>query len=636
MSQDTVPKPLLTAQIMAATVPLLAIIWVLKLPTHMGLLIFPEQIAAVMLALSLATIYLNTRGRSGLPRGVDIALALLSLGVGGWVFARFQVLSEQAIYYPTEALILGVCVVGLVLDTVRRVLGWVLVGIFALFVAYALWSDVLPGALAGRPMPLTELLQYLATDSAATWGSSLQVASFVVVVFVLFGGFLIAVGGGEFFTQLSMRVSGSGPGGAAKIGVTASALFGSISGSAVSNVMSTGVMTIPMMIRSGLSRVQAGAIEAVASTGGQLMPPIMGAAAFLMAELLQVDYREILVAALLPALIYYASIFLQIDFLARRDKVGSLAGERREAMKTILRAGWSTMLGFVVLLGSIFVLNREAEVAATWTVFALVIAALIAQTLRPGMSGSLTLRGCWSALSKTGQAVAEVLLVTAAAGMIVGILSITGLGFTLSILLLDLGGSTLFGMLAVTALVAIVLGLGLPTTAVYLLLASLAAPALVQVGIPPIAAHMFVFYYGMLSMITPPIALASFAAAAISGAGQIRTGVESFRVGWVAYLLPFLFIYKPALLMDGTAGEILYVAVSSLVALVLVAGGVIGHALRPLQGVMRLLWAGTGLATIAPLNALAGHAVEWGVSAFGLLLLAQHLTPVLRARRAAT
>lgn len=623
-----------TAAILAALVPILSLMWVMKLPMRSGLLIFPEQVAAVMLAISLAAIYLSSLGTRTLPAWFDLIAAFGALIMGAWVFVRFQDLSENAFLYPTETLILGLLVVTLVIDAVRRVIGWVLVVVLGVFVAYALFGDMAPAALAGRAMSFSEVLQYLASDSSATWGSSLQVASFVVVVFVLFGGFLISVGGGEFFTQLSMRVAGSGPGGAAKIAVTASGLFGSISGSAVSNVMSTGVMTIPMMMRSGISARQAGAIEAVASTGGQLMPPIMGAAAFLMAEVIQVPYSSILVAAIIPAIIYYLSVFVQIDFLSRRDGIGTLGDVVRQTGSQLLRNGWISILSFVVLLGGLFALNLRAEVAAAWTIFFIISAAFVAQVVKPGMPGSLTFRSAWQTLSNTGMATAEVILVTTAAGMIVGILGATGLGFSLSILLLDLGGQSLFGMLVATAFVGILLGLGLPTTAVYLLLASLAAPALVQIGIPVIPAHMFVFYFGMLSMITPPIALAAFAAAAISKAGQIRTGVEAFRVGWVAYFLPFLFIYKPALLMEGNVFEIIYVFVSSAVALVLVAGGGLGHALRPVTGVMRLAWVILGVLTIVPLSHLAGQAVEWTVSALGLSALICHVTPGLRQRQA--
>ena len=634
LSKDSAPVRSASA-LFAALVPVLAIGWVMKIPSSLGLLIFPEQVAALMLALSLAAIYLNSLGQRGLPAVVDLAAAGLSLVMGAWVFLRFQVLSENAFLHPTEALLLGIVVVSLVVDTVRRVIGWMLVGILGLFVAYALFGDRMPAALAGRAMSLSEVLQYLAADSSATWGSSLQVAAFVVVIFVLFGGFLIAVGGGEFFTQLAMRVSGKGPGGAAKIAVTASGLFGSISGSAVSNVMSTGVITIPMMMRSGIPARTAGAIEAVASTGGQLMPPIMGAAAFLMAEVIQVPYSHILVAALIPAFIYYLSIYLQIDFMSRRDNVGSLADVVRQTTAELLRRGWVSILGFAVLLGCLFGLQLKAEVAACWTVFTLLTVSIGAHFVRPGMPGALSPRAALATLSGTGLATAEVILVTAAAGMIVGILGATGLGFSLSILLLDLGGQTMFGMLLCTALVAIVLGMGLPTTAVYLLLASLAAPPLVQMGIPVIAAHMFVFYYGMLSMITPPIALAAFAAAAISKAGQVRTGIESFRVGWVAYLLPFLFIYKPGLLMEGSLPEIVYVFLSSIVALFLVAGGALGHALSPVHGVQRALWVVTGVLTIAPLQQLGGMPLELAVSALGVLFVIWHLAPRLSGRAVA-
>ncbi|WP_349295465.1 TRAP transporter fused permease subunit (plasmid) [Thioclava sp. 'Guangxiensis'] len=621
-----------TALILAALVPILALGWTMKIPTHMGLLIFPEQIAALILAASLAAVYLNTLGTKQLPWWLDLCGVLASFIMGGWVFIRFQLLSENAFLHPTEATILGILVLVLVVDAVRRVIGWLLVGILALFICYALFGNHMPGMLAGRAMTVSEVLQFLAADSSATWGSSLQVACFVVAIFVLFGSFLIALGGGEFFTQLSMRVSGTGPGGAAKIAVTASALFGSISGSAVSNVMSTGVMTIPMMIRSGIPAIRAGAIEAVASTGGQLMPPIMGAAAFLMAEIIAVPYSQIVIAALIPAVIYYLSVFLQIDFMSRRDNVGTLKDVTRLPMRSLLARGWISIIGFVVLFTGLFAMNLRAEVAAAWTIFIMLFAAFAAQVIKPGMVGAMTPKLAWDTLSKTGMATAEVILVTTAAGMIVGILGTTGLGFSLSYLLLDLGGNSLFGMLLCTAFVAIFLGLGLPTTAVYLLLASLAAPALVKSGIPVINAHLFVFYFGMLSMITPPIALASFAAAAISKAGQIRTGVDSFRVGWVAYLLPFLFIYKPALLMQGSVWGIAYAIVSSVIGLTLVVGGALGYARSPITGPLRLAWIVIGIASILPLSHLGGMALDGTVTVIGFILLAWHFASLPRSR----
>jgi len=617
------------ATVLAFLVPVVAVIWVLAIPQRMGFLIYPEQVAAFMLGSALCVAFSrDVATGEGARALVDAILASLAFCVGIYVFIRFPVLSEGSHLYPAESFILGLLVALLVLEGLRRVVGWTLVLITLTMFAYALWGHLVPGPLRGRGQEFADVMRFIGTDSAGTWGSALQIAAFVVVIFVLFGGVLLAVGGGEFFTQIATRFAGRGPGNTAKIAVVASGLFGSISGSAVSNVMSTGVMTIPMMRRSGFRPDQAGAIEAVASTGGQLAPPVMGAAAFLMAELLQMPYRAILLAAILPAIIYYLSLYVQIDFIARRDDHKSADWIEKRSISAVMADGWLPLAAFAVLLGSIFAWNTRAEVAAIWALGLIIVVALGFWALRfAGVSSgpAVSPRELAAGITKTGGQVCDVLLICAAAGMIIGLLATTGLGFSLSLFLIQFGGQYLFGLLVVTALVGIVLGLGLPTTGVYLLLATMAAPALVQLGIPPLSAHMFVFYYGMLSMITPPIALAAYAAATISGAPQIKTGVQAFRFGWIAYLLPFLFIYKPGLLMVGPWYEIAYVAVSSIAALALVSAALIGHAFGPIALPMRAAAGLLGLAMIAPLRQVGPAALEIGVSALGIAAIALYV-----------
>jgi TRAP transporter 4TM/12TM fusion protein len=611
----------IAADILSAAVPILSIIWILSIPQRLALLVYPEQVAAVMLGAALAVVfYRNIRPERPVLGLLDFILGTLSAGLGLYVYIRFPVLSEGAFMYPTEAMVIGVVATLLIMEGMRRVIGWSLIIIFAALFLYALFGDYVPGPLVGRPQPLGDVLRFLGTDSTAIWGQSLQIAAFVVIVFVLFGGLLIAVGGGEFFTQLSMRVAGKGPGNTAKVAVTASALFGTVSGSAVSNVMSTGVMTIPLMKRAGFKPETAGAVEAVASTGGQLMPPIMGAAAFLMAELLQVPYREIMLAALLPAILYYLSVYVQIHFIAHRDNIPSLNTLERVPIWKVLIDGWLPLLSIVVLIFALFSLNTSAERAAVYAIFA-IIAIGLAASFFTRSGNRLTLRGIVNAIVETGRTTCDIMLITAGAGMIIGLLTTTGLGFALSLYLLNFGGETLFGLLLVTAGVGIVLGAGLPTTGVYLLMASLAAPALTQLGIAPISAHMFVFYFGMLSMISPPIAMASFAAASIAGGDQMKTSVDAFKLGWIAYVLPFLFIYKPGLLLMGSVLEIAYVFVSSVVALVLVTGGIVGYARGRLGTAGRLLWTVLGLAMIAPLDQFWNYAFELAVSALGFVVL---------------
>jgi len=609
---------------LAAFVPLVAIAWVLAVPQHLGLLVYPEQLAAVMLGAATAVVFFRrpASGSGGaLANALDIGLGLASLWLGLHLFVRFPVLSEGSFLHPTEALIVGIAITLLSLEGLRRIVGWSLNWIFIALLIYALFGNLVPGPLQGRPQPLDDLLRFLGTDSTATLGQSLQVACSIVVVFVLFGGLLVSAGGGLFFTRLAMSVAGGGHGNTAKVAVLASALFGSVSGSAVSSVMSTGVVTIPLMKRAGIPPATAGAIEAVASTGGQLSPPVMGAAAFLMAEFLRLPYRDILIAATIPTLLYYVSVYAQIDLMARKLRLPTFVEEGAPKLSRTLRDGWLLAISFAVLLGGIFIYNMAAETAVVWACLALVVLAALFGRGETRMTPARFGR----AFVETGMSICDVVLVCAVAGMIIGLLTTTGLGFALSLFLLQFGQASLFLLLVITALVALVLGLGLPTTGVYLLLAALAAPALVQLGTNPLAAHMFVFYYGMLSMITPPIALASFAAASLAGASQTETSWQSFRFGWIAYLLPFIFIYQPAVLMQGSVGEVLGVTAAALLAIPLITAGLVGHGLAPLSAPKRLAAVAVGLVVLVPPHLLwGGLATEVAAFLLGAALIALH------------
>ncbi len=614
------------AGLIAILLPLSSISIVLDLPQRLGFLIYPEQVAGFIVGGAAAVIYLRSDQRGWLT-ALNGAMGFTSLAIGIWLFYRFPVLSEQGFLHQTESLILGACLVGLCLEALRRVVGVALIVIFAILALYAVFGDMVPGALKGRAQPVGDLVRYLGTDSTATLGQALQVAAFVVIPFILFGAFLVKAGGGEVFTRLATRLAGRGYGNTAKVAVIASSLFGTISGSAVSNVMSTGIVTVPLMKRSGLKPQVAGAIEAVASTGGQLMPPVMGAAAFLMAEFLRVPYSTILIAAIAPAILYYFSVYLQIDFLARRLALPALELDETGKPHSKL-AGFAVGLSFAALLGGIFQFNMPAEKAAVYATVLLI--ALIVIFGRG--TERLNVRGIFDALRSCGTGIADVVLVTAVAGMIIGLLSITGLGFALSFWMLKIGESSMPLLLLVTALVAIILGMGLPTTGVYLLLATLAAPTLVKLGIDPLAAHMFVFYYGMLSMITPPVAMAAFAAASIAGASQGATAWEAFRFGWVAYFLPVLFIYQHGLLMIGSPSEIAFACLTTIVAVPLVTAGLVGHGLSPIRGLLRPVAILLGLATLLPAQAVTGaRIIDTAAFCAGIVAIAWHLLTHTRA-----
>jgi len=410
-------------------------------------------------------------------------------------------------------------------------------------------------------------------------------------------------GGGEFFTDLSFAVTGRTRGGAAKIAVVASALFGSISGSAVSNVVTTGVITIPLMRRGGYSKNDAGAIESVASTGGQLAPPIMGAAAFLMAEFLEIPYMTVAMAAIVPAVLYYFSVFVQVDLMAARDRF-AMVDQEIPRISDVLKRGWHLVIPFAVLLYALFGMNSEPEDAAMMSAVVIVAVGF----LRPYREHRLTVRKLLGAFVDTGTSMVELILIVAAAGFVIGILNITGLGFALTLLLVDAVGGNLVPLLLISAVICIVLGMGMPTSGVYVLLAALVGPAIVEAGVDPIAAHLFLLYFGMMSMITPPIALAAFAAAAIAKADAMATGIAAVRIGWASFVIPFIFVGTPALLLKGPPAEIIVDIVEAMVGIFAMSVAVVGFFGRKLGPLTRMGLAALGAASL-PL-ALAG--TDWG------------------------
>ncbi len=602
-----------------AVLPLVAI---LALPARLGLFIQDEQVAALVLGCGLGVVFLRVKvGQGRLARAASLALGALSVMFGVALAVRFPVLSEGAFFRPLEAALFGLAAVVLLTEGLRRVVGWVLTIVFGLLCAYALAGHLLPSAIAGKSLTPVQLLGFLGADSTALLGQTLTVACFVIVPFILFGRLLVAVGAASVFDALGVRLAGSAPGASGRITIISSMLFGTVSGSAVANVMANGAVTIGMMQRNGYTKEDAAAAEAVSSTGGQIMPPVMGAAAFIMAEYLRVPYATIMLAALLPALLFYGAILCQLDFTARRMGLPPFADDAARPLSTLVPESVLLAIAFAVVLGGIFWGNLQPELAA---VASSTVLSLIALLMLRGRG--FTVRHLVDEISETGIASADVLLVCGLAGMIIGILSTTGLGFALSLVLLDVGKSSLFLLLLVTALVSLILGMGMPTTAVYMLLATLAAPSLVKLGVPPISAHMFVFYYGLLSMITPPVALAAFAAASIAQASPVTVAWHSVKIGWVAFLAPFLFIYQPAVLMIGTWAEIVLFAVGATVAIPLVTGALIGHALRPLTARARASWLIAGLLILVPIGSFGAHAIWIEMAAFlaGVALLLRH------------
>ena len=605
-----------------ALVVLTVIAWVLDGPRALGLSFYTEQFLALVLGEAMALAFLVYPGRLQTRRERvpwwDGLLCAGALAAGAYVAVRYPDLATEVSMRPRDFLPLAILVTLLVLETTRRSTGMSLIWYAAAGLVYALWGHHLPGAFAAQPVSLTRLANYLAFDTNALLGTSLQVAAVVVVPFILLGQILARCGGSEFFTDVSMALMGRYRGGAGKVAVTGSAFFGMISGSAVANVSAVGVVTIPLMKRAGFTPMFAAAVEAVGSTGGQLMPPVMGAAAFLMAEFLQVPYTAVLVAAVIPAFMYYFSLFMQVDLEAASLGIAGTPKDRLPALLEVLRDGWHFLAPFVVIIAGLLVYRLEAEYAALLAAAVLAVACCV---LRYRGRRSTPLEVLRAAVS-TGSAVLDIVLICAAAGILIGILNISGLAFGLTLELVGLAGESLLLLLLISAVIAILLGLGLPTVGVYVLMAALVAPALVKVGVTPMAAHMFVMYFGMMSMVTPPIALAAYAAANIAQCDPDKTGWMATRVGWAAYLVPFLFVYDPPLLMQGAWWQILWALATNCLGLWCGTIAVVGFFMNRIEFWQRAAFLAAALALLYPAAKLAGGMAFnlVGLAAAGALL----------------
>jgi TRAP transporter 4TM/12TM fusion protein len=605
-------------KILAIVLPLGTVAFSADLFRRAGFLFYPEQFFAAMfgLAMTLAYLYVPAspgRERKGPVPWYDAVAALLSLLAGAHLAVRYPYLTERVADLPAEGTVTAVVLAVLTVEALRRTGGLAITIVVVAFLGLALIADLLPDPMTGRPVPVDRLFYYLVWDSTAVLGTPLLIISTIVVCFILFGQALFLSGGSAYFTDVSMVLMGRFRGGPAKIAIVASSLFGTISGSVVANVVSTGVVTIPLMKNSGYRPHVAGAIEAVASTGGQLMPPVMGIAAFIMAEFLQVPYAEVAIAATIPAVLYYVALFVEADLEAARHGISRVPKERIPPAWEVIKSGWHYPIPFAVLILGIFSWNLPIDEAALNSLAVVIVFALVF-----GYRGTrLKLSGVLDIVRTTGTAVLDIFMIGAGAGMVIGVLNITGLGFGLTLSLVQIAGGDMLTLLFLAAVASIILGMGMPTVGVYILLATLVAPALIEMKIDPMAAHMFIMYYGMLSMITPPVCVGAFAAASIAVADPMRTGYTAMRFGWVAFILPFLFVFEGTLLFQGEPVAIVIDVVAAIAGVWLASAAMIGYGIRPLGIVSRLLYAISGLALVVPIGAFGGgRLVNFG--GFGL------------------
>ncbi|MCL5962430.1 MAG: TRAP transporter fused permease subunit [Chloroflexi bacterium] len=621
-------------KVLLCLIPILGIVFIFDLPDYFGTSIPQGQYLSVFLGLILSSVFLVAMPTSkSAPDRVpwyDLILSLLGLVVGLYLAVRYDEILLRMGEPTVDRLILGGIAVLLVLEANRRVSGWILVTIGSLFILYAAYADVMPAGFAGSSVPWPQLVNYLYVDTNSLLGLPLAVAATVVLAFIYFGSVLNSTGVGDFFTNLATSTMGKYRGGAAKVAVFASSMFGMISGSAVSNVVVVGNLTIPLMKKTGYKAHVAGAIESVASTGGQLMPPVMGAAAFIIAQFLAIPYREVAIAAILPAVLYYLCLYVQVDLEAARHGLrGTTSGNAPLiSVNRALRSGWQFVLPVLALIYFLFLAAVPESKAGLLAAFLAIVLGLFQSELRrhPG----------WiiDSLEKTSRVLLDVGVIVALAGLIIGSMQVSGLAFILSNALVNLAGGNIIVLLILTAIVALILGMGMPTSAVYILLAVMVAPALIQMGMLPLAAHLFVFYFGMLSMITPPVCLAAYAAAAIARANFWRTGYEAMRLAGVAYVVPFMFVGSTALLLRGNLEDIVAAAVTAIIGTVVLGIALVGYFVGELNWLKRIVIGLCGVALILPPSVGGNALVGWIINLVGLVIVAPVLWHEWRRRPA--
>lgn len=553
------------------------------LPIVRGTALYELTFLATHLGAALSVVFIlfdwrNRRESDASVSWIDFFLALLALACAGYFAAQGErvharMAGVDLVY--TADIVFGSGLILLLIEAVRRATGSVLAIIAVLFIGFAFLGPYLPPPLNHRGLTLARFIDLQVLSDQGIFGTPISASANMVFYFILVGAFLQGSGAGKLFVDLAYFLTARSWGGPAKAAVIASGMLGTVSGSAISNVLISGIVTIPLMKRTGFSATMAGAIEATASTGGQLAPPVMGAAAFVMADILGVSYADIVVAAIVPAIFYYVALFLVVDSYARRRGLGPDTSQSVSRFLDGILERWHLILPLFVM---IFMLMSRYSLQLTGAVTLLVIIAI--SGLRPSTRMGLLVI-CRSVLGGV-RAVVEVAIPSAAAGIIVGTLVYTGMSLRLQRGLLDLAGDSMGLVLFGAMILTIIFGMGMPTTAAYLVSAILIAPALQELGIPAIAAHLFILYFSILSMVTPPVALASYAAAGISGANVWNSGLTAFALAIPGFLIPYAFTMDPAIILQGNAPHIIYMCTTIAIGIAGLAAATGGYAFGPL------------------------------------------------------
>ena len=553
---------------------------------------------AVHLAFGFVLIFLLYPARASWSRKsmhpLDILFAVVSATSALYIVVNYQELVLRAGMNNETDFVVGLVGTFMVFEAARRVVGWPMITVAFFFMVYAFFGPYIPGILAHRGVGVQEMFDHLFFTTEGIFGTPMGVSSTFIYLFILFGAYLETTGLGKFFIDIANAIAGWAAGGPAKVAVLSSGLMGTVSGSSVGNVAGTGAFTIPMMKKLGYRPEFAGAVEAAASTGGQLMPPVMGAAAFLMAEFVGVPYFDVVKAAVIPALLYYIGVWLGVHYEAKKyDLKGTPREELPSFKKLFVEKGHLALplIVIVYLLVSGFTPMRAALAAILLSICCASLRSSTRITFRQGVQG----------LIDGSMGVLGVLIACATAGIIIGVVTKTGVGLKVATALLDLSGGALLPAMFFTMITSLILGMGVPTTANYVITSTIAAPALVQMGVPVLAAHMFAFYFGIVADVTPPVALAAFAGAGIAGANPMRTGVNAAKLAIAAFIVPYIFVLAPELLMiNATPLTVFYSGLTAVIGMWGASIAMVGFCQNLLNILQRAMFLVGGICMIIP------------------------------------
>lgn len=545
---------------------IIAVIWTLftlgylsSIFFYLGIVLYPVTYRAISSGLICALVYLVYVGKSSAKSGQQdklkwydiLALLVILFGCGYIaIFADDLIAEGRLMVTPFEMVIASLLFI-VIIEAIRRTTGYVLAGLITFFFFYTIYSNHFPGFLKSTGFSYSMAIGWMYLSAEGIWGMVLGVVSTVVAGFIIFGGFLRTIGAAQFFNDLALATAGTLRGGAAKGSVIASTFFGTISGSTAANVATTGQITIPLMKETGYKPNYAGAVEATASLGGMFMPPVMGATAFLIAEFLQINYWSVCVAAFLPAIAYYTTLLTQVDLQAAKTGLKGLPKEDIPSIKKTLKSGWQYLFPFALLLFLLGGLRYSTQSSIMYTLAALIVVSFFKKETR------ITPKRLLLALEDSAKGMLPIIPLCTGIGILIGAIHMTGAGTKFTSELLTLSGGNLFLLLIMAGLAAFILGMGMTAVGVYILTVVLIAPALIKAGIEPIAAHMFLFYFGCLSFITPPVCVDAYIAAGIAKGNPFRTGFQAMQLGFAAYLVPWAFIFNPGILWIGSGLQIL-------------------------------------------------------------------------------